>query len=328
MTTSRINIKGGVDLSLRQWILAAAGSLPATGAVKALVPVDSSTSKFRTALHDMGMSYNDMYTGFETAYNSLSSYANDTLLVFPGGHSSGAAMITWAKHYTNVIGVGPAAAFGGRCRITLQAADVATALTISARGTTWKNIKFQWGNANASAVTAVKLTYSGNCDDVWENCAFEGPNSATEGITAFRILEYGAGCQDHTFRDCYIGSFSAQCDQSPGALVYFGTDMARMLFDRCMFVANSTDTTTIPIQFAGSFSSEGVGLFRDCFMTNADVNVTIAAYFTGPTSGNGRILLHNCAASGVGAWAVANDSVRVACGPTQGAAGGLGVAAA
>lgn len=323
-----MSTRGGIDYSLRQWILASAGALPATGAVKALVPVDSSTSAFRVALHGLGMSYNDMYTDFNAAYTQLRDYANDTLLVFPGAYSVGAAAVTWAKNYTNVVGVGPAAAFGGRIRITLQDADVATAFTISSRGNTWKNVKFQWGNGKASALTGVSFTYSGNNDQVWDNCAIEGPLNATEGAAAFKLVNFANGSQDFTFRNCYFGVWSVSANQSAGNLIYFAGDQARLLFDRCQIVACSSNGGHVPIKWAGNFSSEGVAVFKDCFVTNSVAATALTVACTGPTAGNGRVTFWNCGSANVSAWGAANVSLKVCSGPTQHLAGGIAVAAA
>lgn len=294
------------------------------GDVRFLAPVDSATSAFQTMLHDMGISYSRIHTSLTTAFAHMGTYKYDTLVVMPGGHSSGTAMLTWSKNYTNIVGYAAPLQFGGRCRITLTEADVATAFTLSGRGTYLKNLNIQWGAGNASATTGFSVTYSGNCANLFENVAFEGPNSATEGAAAFKVLNFASGCQDIQLKNCYIGSFTAAANQSSGSLIYFAGDQARMRFENCTVVANST-ADAVPIAFAGNFSSEGVAEFIRCYFTDSRVASTNTKVFTAPTAGNGRVAIIDCKSTGYTDWSTQATSFRVCSGAASAENGGIGI---
>lgn len=317
------------DYQLRQHIAALTGmGAVALGKVRFLVGVDSSTSKFRTMLHDQGVSYADMYSSLSTAYNAMGDYQNDTLIVMPGSYTSGTTAFTWAKNYTNIIGAATPCHNGGRARISLTGADVATAFTISSRSVYMKGIHFQWGAGNASATTAISLTYSGNSNHVFENCDFEGPINATEAAAAYKLINIASGCQDTTFRNCRIGQWSTQANQSSGYEVNFAGNNANAVFEDCTFQAYSSNAGHCFINANIDLGGEAaMVMFNRCKFFQGDRDITLTKVLA-PHATQGCNWFINCAAYNVTDWATAASAVVKVSAPAANEAGGIGTAPA
>jgi hypothetical protein len=314
------------DYLLKQWILAALQGVAASGDVKALVPVDSSTSAFRTALHDLGMSYNDMFTDVSQAHGALADYGNDTLLVLPGGHSLGAAAFTWSKNYSNIVGVAVPVPNGGRARLTTSSINASVALTISARSVHMKNVHLQWGGGNASARTALKLTYSGNANVMLENCDLEGPIHATEAAAAYRILELASGCQDVFVKGGRIGAWTIQAAEADGYELYLTGNNAIVNFQDVLFQAYSNEAGHMFIgPTTGNIGGEAaLAIFERCKFFQGDRDVTLTAV-CGPHATQGCYWFVDCSAYNVTDWAAAGSTtVKVSSGAASAENGGIG----
>ena len=289
--------------------------------------VAGSTTAFYANLVNMGVPTDNLFTLYTDAYAAVTDGNNDTIVVYPGANSMGTSALVHSKSFYNVIGACAPMPFGARARLDLTGINAATALEISGRGVYMSRVKFEWGAGNAAARTMLLLSYSGNSGNLFEDVCFEGPNSATEGAAAFRIINVANGTQDFALRRCYVGSFSAVADQSSGALLYFAGDQARIRVEDSEFITDSNNTGVKPVTFAGNFSSEGSGLFKNCYFGNARVATQPLVVCSGITAGNGKITFMHCGTS-YAAFAAANSSIKVINGAADAAAGGVAIAAA
>lgn len=289
--------------------------------------VAGSTTAFYTQLINMGVPTNNLFSLYTDAYAAVTDGNNDSIVIFPGQNSMGTDALVHSKTYYNIIGAASPMPFGNRARLDLTGINAATAYTISGRGVYMSRVKFEWGAANSNALVMLSLTYSGNSGNLFEDVCFEGPNDATEGAKAFKIINVANGTQDFAMRRCYVGSFSAVAAQNLGALIYFAGDQARIRVEDSEFITNSNSTSVVPITFAGNFSSEGSGLFKNCYFGNAQVATQPAVVCAGITAGNGKITFLKCGTS-YAAFAAANSSIKVINGAADAAAGGVAIAAA
>jgi len=273
----------------------------------------------------MGMSYNDMYTSFESAHGAMTNYGNDTLLVMPGGNTVGSSAFTWSKNYTNVIGMATPVRNGGRARISLSSVNASVALTISGRSTLWKNVHFQWGGGNASARTAIKLTYSGNSNTYFENCDIEGPINATEAAAAYRILELASGCQDVVVKGGRIGAWSIQAAEADGYELYLTGNNAIINFTDVLFQAYSNEAGHMFIgPTTGNLGGEAaLAIFERCKFYQGDRDVTLTAV-CGPHTTQGSYWFIDCAAYNVTDWAAAASTTVKVSGAAANEAAGIG----
>jgi hypothetical protein len=312
------------DYLLKQWIMASLAGVPATGEVKVLCPVDSSTSKFRTALHDLGISYNDMYTSLQSAHDSMADYGGDTLLVLPGSNSAGSSAFTWSKNYSNIVGIATPVINGGRARISLTSINASVALTISARSVMIKNVHFQWGGGNASARTAVKMTYSGNANNILENCDIEMIH-ATEAAAAYRLLELGSGTQDVQVVGGRIGGWTVTAGEADGYELYLTGNNAVVYCKDVLFQAYSSEAAHYFIGPAtGNLGGEAaLALFEGCKFFQGDRDVTLTAVCT-PHTTQGCYWFVNCSAYNVTDWAAAGSTTVKVSTAAANEAGGIG----
>jgi hypothetical protein len=271
--------------------------------------VAGSSTAYYTQLLNMGVPSDKLLTTLASAYAAVTDGNNDVIIVFPGGNDLGSSAVTWSKGYFSVIGAVPKAHAGGRARITTGNINAATALTISGQGVFLKNLNIQWGNNNASALTALAITYSGNTGFVAEDCMFEGPTNATEGAAAFKLVNVAAHAQDTTFRNCFFGGWTIQANQAPGHLLYIDVDTARVKVENSEFMSASTDATHTPI-FVNTGSSLNFTHFKDCLFLNS-VNATqLNNVCGGAALSEGYVIFQNCGTNAK-AFGAATPSIRL-----------------
>jgi hypothetical protein len=319
--------KRNLHPSLIQWIQSESGLGPGIGDVHFLVAADSATTYFNQMLGEMGVENDHIHTSLTNAYNALGSFRNDILVVMPNsGFTSGTTAFTWSKSYTTVIGAAPWSPTHGRSRITLTGADVATAFTISGRGTQWKNVHFQWGNNKSSARTAVSLTYSGNANNVFMNCDFNGPLHATEAAAAYKIVNIASGCQDNAFLHCKFGAWTVQAAEADAYEVYLAGNTGPTVFEDCLFMAYSNEAGHCFVYNAADPGGEAaLTLFRRCDFFQGDRDVTLTKVLDShPTQGCSWFI--DCHAYNVTDWAEAASATVKVSAPAANEAGGVGTA--
>ncbi len=262
---------------------------------------------------------------FAVAYAALTANKNEVLYHIGGSSSiQVTAGFEWAKSYTHYIGISAGGPYG-RSRFGHTGSNhVVSLFTITANGCIFKNIHWQMGNGHAENLNCVVLSATTNyC--YFENCHFDAPLNATEGAAAYCCLYMTALARSNSFKGCWFGDWTAGPTSTSGCLVNLVGTNAGTQFEDCVFIINTSQSTLVPIKAAadqGGGNPPGYIWFRNCDFLALSTGVSVAC--TAPTTG--KIVLSNCRAVGVTAWAASSNNVLIACGTeTWADGGGLGV---
>jgi len=206
---------------------------------------NKATDLYYAKLKALGVDDSRIFTTLASAYGALTSNQEDWLFVYPGDHVQ-TASLTWAKHNTNIQGMGsknqrhqPSTLTTGAVRISCVTAAIANILNI-----TGKYVQmFDIGTFNSAANT-------GNLTDIVvagrnfyaERCAFRGGNNATQvgnalaGIPVTLITDAYAS----KWADCEFGSAGQTTRTTgPGFMRFAAASGGMHRFDRCMFQMRS-----------------------------------------------------------------------------------------
>lgn len=318
----RHSVRGGVDYSLRQWIMGALGVGPGVGRIKILAPVDSATSSYRTTLHDLGVSYNDMYTDLATAYTELRAYQNDVLLVMPGDYTV-SSEVTWAKSNTHLIGCGgpnqrmaPAAGTSGMVRFyaTFDPGNTDYALfKVTGDYVQFHGFQTRYTYNDANAIADLKIIGKNFYGKGLHLRAGGGANqiNALSGIPLWIDTSVAGQANCGTMEDCWIGDPHGTARTGGCGCVYFpgiagqGTSWE---FKKCRFLQTSETAAVSAVQLgaaaAAAECAERYMLFENCLFYNFSVNLLqiLTQVFTDNCTTTHMILLKNSAQYGWGKW--------------------------
>ena len=267
--------------------------------------------------------------GTTGGYSLLTANKNDVLHLLGSATAySSAAVGTWAKDYTHMVGHTAPILTGGRVRLTNTVATAtAGEWTISGTGCVFKNIHWQWGDS-ATATSVVGVAISGNGRNSFINCQFEGPIDATvAGGTAIRVVTITSS-QDNWFFNCEFGARTILSNSAAGALVSFnGSNNTGNGFVGCLFSMYNSTTTSAAINFiSGAVPTSGFTLFRGCTFMNHTA-VAVADVIRNTSVANGMVLLDQSSLCGLGTtvWATNLLTNIFTIGPAGNKAGGIAV---
>jgi hypothetical protein len=208
-------------------------------------------------------------------YNLLRSGFNDVLVLIGNGQSSGSARITtftWAKNAAHLIGICAPSAVSQRARIAtpLTAGLVITAnfFTVSGNGCLFSNLSwFVGAGAGQTGIAAsICVTVSGQ-RNAFINCDFEGMGDTTASVDAgSRNLLLTAG--ENYFSHCNIGLDTVQRTNA-NASVEISGNSARILFENCTFLFDSSDGLQYAILGAAAAAIDRWVMLKGCQFINA-----------------------------------------------------------
>jgi hypothetical protein len=257
----------------------------------------------------------------------MSANQNDTLYALGGATAfDPAAILTWSKDYTHLIGIAAPIRSGGRVRVTNTVTTATTGeVVISATGCTFENIHLQYGDsATGTSVIGTSITAGRNA---FLNCHFEGPINATIGAAAYRTLNIATDVQDLYFGGCQFGQRTILATGATGATVHFaGANNTNFVFDDCFFNAYNSNTASATLSFVNNaMPDSGWCLLRRCLVIN-HYNANIADVIRFATGAHGAVILQDCALAGLGTlvWATNNKTTIFSTSAAGAATGGVG----
>lgn len=170
---------------------------------------------------------------------------NDVILVTPESHAwrgdAGATgtLLTWDKSNTHLLGLSPASLAGyNRARFSHAGYTMANFMTVSGDDNCFKNIRWMHGSTTggASDVTCITVSGTGNR---FENCAFAGPNAATQAASVNYKGIVLSGSHNY-FKGCMFGSVNDVDRSAANTILSFTTACgAWNIFENCVFRSRS-----------------------------------------------------------------------------------------
>jgi hypothetical protein len=302
--------KRNLDPSLIQWIQTQTGIGYGLGEIKYLAPAVSTSSQFRSYLQSMGVPTSDMFTTFKAAYAACDAYRNDVIIVFPGDYAATAAQ-SIDKDFTHVLGTDPniEGDYGqGGCNIyTTTASDINDLWDISAKRSTFANLKLTNAGNDTGNLGAVKLYGEG---DVFKRVSFMGimaANQLTEAHAYSLCIDRGGYFP--LFEDCIIGQNtwgprSGACGHLWFTNAKSGYPVDNGTFRRCKFT-QYCETTTSPLVLIDLNSIDRIWLFDDTTFYNyysAASTQLDQVFDDNDTYYTHTIVLKDCVAHGFHEW--------------------------
>ena len=214
-----------------------------------------------------------------------------------------AAVITWDKSYTHLIGVGGGSVrTAGRARVNVEAASgPAELVTFSGNGCVVKNIQFFNGPISGSASGAA--TVSGDRNK-FVNCHFAAPGDTTSSAVAGAYALTLTGSENE-FIGCTIGIDTILRGASHVAQLIIGSASKRATRNRfkdCLIVSQS--------ETAGAFMASLVAadrwtIFENCIFYNFSTNwaTNLTDCFKISETRTHDLILDNCRMVGITGWA-------------------------
>lgn len=215
----------------------------------------------------------NLHTYVSEAEAAMVTQRNDVMLVTPASHAwrgdahATATLLTWDKSNTHMLGMDPAPLAGySRARFSHSSYTMANFMTVSGDCNKFKNLRWMHGSSTggASDVTCITVSGAGN---VFENCAFAGPNNATQAAASAYRGVVVSGSHNY-FKNCMFGSVNDVDRSAANALLQFITTCgAWNIFENCVFRSRSGggQTTAIFIDDACTATVQDyTGIFLNC----------------------------------------------------------------
>jgi hypothetical protein len=269
-------------------LVSSAARVPAIGEDFYVVP-NKGTDKFYASLLKNGVTNDRIFTTIASGYAAVTSGSGDTLFVCPGAYTQ-TSSLTWAKHYTNLIGLSAPIPTNQRSRIQSTTAALSPLITWSANGCVLSNILFSQDGSNATTC-AVNMLMSGNRNRI-EYCTFRNLGADAVTGTATRNLKITSSDGENYYKYCTIGADSL--DYTSGTVVtieYAGTNTARDTYEGCNILSGGGAAGLFLLTNANSTTAWTK--FLDCYFFNNDLGAgdQLTQGFSITGGGNGVFLL-------------------------------------
>jgi len=302
-----------LDPELKGWIMAQTNLGPCIGDLFYVAPTDSSTSHYRDALGNMGVT--KFYPTVTAAYNATTAYRNDIVLVAPGAYDE-AASIDWSKDNTHLIGLGGpnTKADYSEKNAVIYTDTAAVDYTIHLTGDHCQFINIGINNAGANAGNFSPL-YVDGYGNYFENVGLIG-NMAAEQLADADCASLIIGTNAHNckFINCDIGEdcWGARSGANSGQVLVLGSQPNGILFRNCFFRSRS-ETATCAMVATGSGSSY-IGrswVFDNCIFSNfyqgAGINNVNEVFHITTSTQYWPVYLKDCYAHGYDRWTDEED---------------------
>lgn len=266
----------------------------------------------------------NLHASIYEAERALVTGRNDVLLVTPGSHAwkgdsnTGSGVLTWDKENTHMLGMEPAG-LGGYCRARFSHTgySMANFMTVSGAGNKFKNLRWMHGSATGAGadVTCITVTGAGN---KFEDCAFAGPNDATQSADADYAGVVLDGATQNHFKNCMFGTANAIQRSGANCMLKFSGAGGLNVFENCVFRSNSlTATDCFFINFASTEQSSPAALFLNCHFVNhkAAASSNMAYGITDSSHANDTLFFDGrCTFSGVASIIAAASEAKIVVG--------------
>lgn len=335
-----------LDPSLIAWILSQ-GFGPYVGDIKFACRADSSGSRaYVSWLRDyMGVDDTDIYIGTTApslAYAACTAGRGDVVVVMPGWYNLSTGL-DMSKRDTHIIGASSMPQIGMYGSPAVLYTSVTTTsngytVLMSAEQNSLRNVTVSAYGNHANQKSALKITQS----NMWLKAVtifnFGGATIAgTANATDLWIDTSVPGGTSSLFEDCIIGNSGTTVRSSTSSsVILFGTTGSagggqNVFFKNCKILSKA-ETAGIPIvRMPANYTADRIHLYENCTFYNFWTNWggSLNQCFDDQCTTTHTVALKNCALFGVTAWQTTDTGyIKVASGPTQGAAGGIGVAPA
>jgi len=236
------------------------------------------------------------------AFNSMSSYRNDVLMVFPGAHEE-TAELAWSKPHTHMVGLGGPNMLGdySEPNVVLYSDTITVANTINITGQNciFHGINFQNAGANAACLSAVKLDKYG-C--VFKDCRIAGTMATTQAATALACSLWirGAGMYP-IFDRCVIGHdvWTVRTGTAQGVILFneSNTQVNGGWFKDCQILSYCETSSGAFVSVVGNNVLGRGWVFQDCVFNNYTAGTAMDQAFYQSASNSiydRAILLKDC----------------------------------
>lgn len=223
-----------------------------------------------------GRSPNYAFKTLPAAYAALTANQNDTLYYLAGSSSiSLSATLTWAKNYTNFIGVCSPTGVASRARIfqTADATGLSPLLNITASGCRFENFYIFQGVNDATSLINVQVTGERN---YFQDVHFAGGGHAANAVDGCASLKLDAA-KENRFVNCTFGVDTIAA-ATGAAAVLFDTEAGRNKFEDCYFTLWAGHANAIFVEVADSTGFDRYNVFKRCLFTNTSATAMTSAF--------------------------------------------------
>jgi hypothetical protein len=248
-----------------------------------------------------GTSADSAFKTLTAGEDALVANQNDVLYYMAGSTAINlSATLTWDKAYTHLVGISAPTAFANRARI-FHNANFSPVVNVTASGCSFRNFYISTGRGDAGNLIGWQDTGARN---YYEGVHFHGIANDTEGDQATASCLKLDGAADTTFRNCVIGTYSANRSTTNAELL-LDSNAGPLLFEDCTFIACTDNAGHVFVKLFDTTSACKGIMFKRCVFDNYSNNDTIAmtSAFSIPASHQTvHILLQQCTSIKVADW--------------------------
>lgn len=246
-------------------LVSQAARVPAIGEDFYLVP-NKGTDKFYAKLKSNGITDDKIFTTVASGYAALTSGSGDTLYVCPGNYAQTSAL-TWAKHYTNLIGLSAPVQVNTRARITSTTAALSPLITWSANGCIVKDIMFSQEGSHAT--TAAINMYLTGARNYFENVTLRNLGALAVVDNSCRALKLASSDGENYFKKCTIGADTVDGVTAANYVIEFAASgNQRQIFDECLILGNGSANSAFVLATASESINGAWVMFKRCLFSN------------------------------------------------------------
>jgi len=244
----------------------------------------------------------------ETAEAACTAGQHDVVLYIASASGDNtAAVVTWDKDYTHLVGWCAPCGVSNRSRLFQGAAvtAVSPSVNITASGCIFQNLTLFQGVADAGNLINVQVTGGRN---YFENVHFAAPGNAAHAINGGGALLLCAA-EECLFNKCTVGLTTVAL-ATGYSLLRVDADSARNTFKDCDFIMRAGATTVYFGEMVDATAILDYLMFDGCKFINVSTTnaVGTAFLFVNPNADR-QILMKNCTGFGLGAWDTTNTDV-------------------
>jgi hypothetical protein len=300
----------GLDPAVLGWLMATLGVGPGVGEVHFLVDADS--AYYSWLRDDMRVNPSLIHYTLAAGEDALTAARNDCLCVYPGAYDE-TAEVAWDKANTHLVGMGGPNIYGDYTEpnviIYTDSTDVASVLTVTGQNSQFHNATIANFGANAACLTAVTVNIYGTH---WKNMGIVGnTNSTINAVEASASLYIGAAGMYPIFDTCVIGQdvWGVRTKADQGVIRFVGAGRPNVgLFRNCRIKSVGDDVECCMVAMPAATSCGRGWLFDNTtfehFASDGGGGTNLnQAFHTYTGCQKDTVLLQNCTAFGIDAWA-------------------------
>ncbi|KKL03541.1 hypothetical protein LCGC14_2625130, partial [marine sediment metagenome] len=175
--------------------------------------------------------------------------------------------LTWDKDFTHLVGVANPILESQRARIGTTAITTPM-MNITAKGCSFRNMKWDHGVANAAALVCCQVTGGRN---YFENIHFAGIDNATQDAAAAASLLLN-GAEENLFNHCTIGLDTTPRGTALNWELAFDGLATRNRFENCKFTAFLEAATHVFVKEIDTSGTDRVTIYKNCEFISFSAN--------------------------------------------------------